>query len=38
MCLFGSGFWGGTPKFPRVPIVPSYFYYILFLKSEKIII
>ena len=38
MRFFDSGFRGGTPKFSKVPIALSYFYYILFLKSEKIII
>lgn len=38
MRIFGSGFWGGTPKFSKGPIALSCFYYILFLKSEKIII
>ena len=38
MRYFGSGFRGETPKFSKGPIALSYFYYILFLKSEKIII
>lgn len=38
MRVFSSGFRGGTPKFSKVPIALSYFYYILFLKSEKKII